>query len=654
MSINNSLLVSADVLQEPLVDKVGNLLSNGTLYVYSNTNRLIPKNWYYQSGTGANPVYSTLPNNPMTLSASGTIVDVNGEDVVPLFYPYSETDNTTPETYFIRAYDQFGTLVFTRYNFPYTNNTTPSPTTSANTLQNYIVNNRFWRNVGTVTVPTSGSGTYSVTLAPSQHDGFSMPDIMYFKNVYGATETITFTPFAQSSTPILTNDVTPEFYINHQSTLQAGETLKYYQFPVSFHVQTLSGVQVSVSIQAYDASGTGTGYLNLYIYPFLGTGVTTATPVPFKTINLTNSWQKYTVTTIIPPTSTDLLSQTGDDAVYLWVGVPVSQACNINFTLPSLYIGNTIPVNSFATYDQIDSVISSPRTGDIRTSMNSFYPFGWIPMNDGLIGLTNPGTNTQYTRANSDTWPLFNLLWNMGKSYDSGSTFNPLFQMYSNTAGTLAAANFGASAYADFIATSPSMAIQLPHSMGQVMLGTVPISALLSATSSFKGYKSTVTASSSTGLLWTSGTNLLNLFLGNTVTFTSTAALTNVTANTVYYIVPVSSTSFKLATSFANALSGTVVAYTGAETGTVTAYIQLNGSGEGEYAHTQLAAEIASHTHAFAVPTYQTASTSAVPASSANTTFSGNYNGTTSANTPNGSPMNVTQPGVFYNIYIKL
>lgn len=650
MAINNSLLISADVLQEPLVDKSGNLLANGTLYVYSNTNQLVPKNWYYQSGTGGTPVYTTLPNNPMTLSASGTIVDVNGEDVVPLYYPFSETDNVTPETYFIRAYDQFGTLIFTRYNFPYTNNVNPNPVTEIPTLKNYIVNNRFWRNQGTITVPTSGSGQYGVTVAPSQHDGFTSADISFVKNAYGATETISFNQFAQSATPILTNDVTPEFYINHQSTLQVGETLKYYQFPVSLHVQTMNGIQVSVSIQAMDASGAGNAYLNLYIYPYLGTGVTTATPIPFQSnITLTNQWQKYTFTTVIPPTSGDVLSQAGDDAVYLWVGLPPAQAININFTLPSLYIGNEVPTNDFATYDEINSIISSPRTGDIRTSINSFYPYGWLPMNDGLIGLANPGTNSQYTRANADTWQLFNLLWNYAKTYDTGSTFNPLFQMYTNTAGTLAAANFGANSYDDFIATSPAKALQLPYSMGKVFLGSVPISALLQATPTFKGYQSTVTASSSTGLLWTTAaSNLMNLFLGNTVTFTSTTTLINVNAFAVYYIIPISTTTFKIATSFANALAGTAVAYTGAETGTVSAYIQLSGSNEGEYAHTQLINELAAHSHNLGNSYVVNTGT----AQNVISTISGTTNST--ATTGTSTPFNVTQPGVFYNIYIKM
>lgn len=49
-------------------------------------------------------------------------------------------------------------------------------------------------------------------------------------------------------------------------------------------------------------------------------------------------------------------------------------------------------------------------TGDIKITMKSVADDGWVMMNDGSIGNINSGATT---RANADTYNLFNLLWNI-------------------------------------------------------------------------------------------------------------------------------------------------------------------------------------------------------------------------------------------------
>jgi len=90
----------------------------------------------------------------------------------------------------------------------------------------------------------------------------------------------------------------------------------------------------------------------------------------------------------------------------------------------------------------------------------------------------------------------------------------------------------------------------------------------------------TFTASSSSGLLLTY-TNDFNTF--TKVRFTTTTTLpTGLAINTDYWLVRVSTTTARVATSFENALAGTVIAYTDAGTGTHTFRIQMredNGVG---------------------------------------------------------------------------
>lgn len=95
---------------------------------------------------------------------------------------------------------------------------------------------------------------------------------------------------------------------------------------------------------------------------------------------------------------------------------------------------------------------------------------------------------------------------------------------------------------------------------------------------------------SSSGLLFTNST-ANNFALGLKVQFTTSTTLpTGISALTDYYVVPVTATTYKVATSLANALAGTVVAYTNTGTGNQTATpvaiagasIVLQGSSDNE------------------------------------------------------------------------
>jgi len=86
----------------------------------------------------------------------------------------------------------------------------------------------------------------------------------------------------------------------------------------------------------------------------------------------------------------------------------------------------------------------------------------------------------------------------------------------------------------------------------------------------------TVTASSSGGLLLTY-TNDFNTF--TKVRFTTTTTLpTGLSLATDYYLVRVSATTARVATSLANAIAGTVIAYTDAGTGTHTMMIKTRAT----------------------------------------------------------------------------
>ncbi len=639
MPINTDLLIAAPMLQDSFVDKDGLPMSAGIITCYQDNSRTTLKNWYYQSGSPGAYTYIKLPN-PLTLSAAGTICDINGVDTIPFFYPYSELDQTVRQPYYITIVNHDQTNQITRQNFPFLPSEQDTP--GVGSFDNYIINNGFWRNIGTADL----TNIVDMVVAPSQHDGFSSPDIHFIKNVTGGIDTVTFVKFPLTTEPPLTGDITPEFYLNHTcSNTPTGETQKCYQFPVSLHINILASVVYTFTIQAQNAGGTSTGQnvINIFLYQDTGTGTTPPAPTLVGSIALNPSWTKYEFTTIFPDTAGLTLGNGADDAWYIQVQMPLNLSCDINFTRPSLYLSQQVPTNSFLTYDQIDSVINTPRTGDIRTSLNSFYPYGWVPMNNGTIG---NATSNATSRANQDTFQLYSLIWGSFNKYNNTTT-NLIAQM-KNSAGTNVA--YGASPIADFNANN---AITLTQLMGKVILGTVPTPAYL------PNYGTTFTASNGGGNLLITTASNMSFFNGMPVYVQlnsgGSVLPTGITATNIYYVANFNGTTgFNLSTTFANAMAGTVIAYTNSGSGDLGIVGAPFGSFEGEYAHTQLLAELAAHHHGgFGGANFWTD----LAAGGVHFTNAGVFNiniaGVT-ADTGSSTPLNVTQPGAFMNMFMKL
>lgn len=635
MAINPDLLIAAPMLQDSFVDKDGTPMAGGTITCYQDNSRTTLKNWYYQSSNFADAsgkyTFSPLPN-PLTLSAAGTITDINGVDTIPFFYPYSEIDQTQAQPYYITIVNQAQTNQITRPNFPY--NPQESNVDLEGSVQNYIINNVFWRNIGTINL----QNITQKIVAPSQHDTFRYPDLQFLKTNTSGQDTLTFTTFPESTTPILTGDITPEFYINHTcSNTPSAETQKCYQFPLSLHVKTLSSVQFTCTIQAQNVGGTGVGQnvINLFLLQDTGTGTTSPVPLPFATITLNTGWTKYTFTGTTPNTSGLSLSTAGDDALYLQVQMPLNKNCSINFTKPSIYLSANAPNNDFSTYDQIDTVINSPRTGDVRISANDFYPYGWAPMNDGTLvnsGSITPPTNLAISYQGVDAWALYNLIWTKFSAYTLNGS--PLIPIYTSAGSP---STYGASAYADWNALKQ---LSVSQNMGRVILGTVPVSALSALyTTTFTGSVSTITPA-----------NVINGFNGMPLYFTGTSTLT---VNKIYYMGNYTGTTFQVFNTFANAISQTspqTVDVSG------TFVMAFNSTVEGEYAHTLLLNEMVNHTHNPLGGTGYWMNSSGQPQGMSGAAASGLSEPTTGSITGYGSQMgfNITQPGSFTNMFIKL
>lgn len=656
MAINPALLVADSTLQDYLVDKdTGLPLTNGTLTFYQDNSRTTLKNVYYQVGNVGNYSYVTFPN-PLDLGAAGTIVDNDGNDAKLFYYPFSEADNATPQAYYITCVNSAGKNQFVRQDWPPGGGGSLVPANQTVTFRNLISNSEFWRNAGTVNLTTPpalpsaqfGSGFFGQVICPDQHDGFTMPHMIFAKNATGATDSVAFTAF--TSTNRLPTDVTPEFYMNVScGNSGSSETSKYIQIPIQLHLDNLNGFAIASFVMwTQNVGGSANNNITVKLLGYNGTGVAAASPAQIgQVITPGSSWVKTVFAFNFPITTLPVAGSPGDDAWYLQLYFPNAVQFNMNIAMPAIYLSAAIPTNEFKTYDQIDSLINVPHTGDIVTTINPNYRYGWVPMNDGTLG--NASSNAT-SRANNDSWQLFNMLWTAFQPYDTGSNSNPICQMYNSSS---VATNYGASAIADFNANKQ---LALTKMMGKILMGTVPASQLLTASSTITGYMSGITFSNSAGnlLVTTNTSNLLGIYKGGVVIFTAGGGgtlPTGVTANTLYYAVPQSSTTFLFSTSFANAMAGTVVAVTGGNTGTApeNAFCFPAGSFAGEYNHTQLVAELAAHTHNFAC-NHDTNNTVTVTFNGAG---AGQFN-TATASTGSSTPFNVTQPSTYMNFWIKL
>lgn len=142
--------------------------------------------------------------------------------------------------------------------------------------------------------------------------------------------------------------------------------------------------------------------------------------------------------------------------------------------------------------------------------------------------------------------------------------FNLSLKGPANASATQATTNFTSTATSDAL-DSQTTGSNSPQSL--VWTGTADVN---TPTAAVSASGSQVTDSGGS-LLFTNSTQN-NFGFGLVVQFTTSTTLpTGISAATDYYVVPVSSSTYKVATSLANAIAGTYVAYTNTGTGNQTA-----------------------------------------------------------------------------------
>lgn len=329
-------------------------------------------------------------------------------------------------------------------------------------LTNYIANNQFIDHIDAQAL----TSVTNLVIAPSNHKGFTPalinpvistygvvgPDIRFLKNSTANTDQISFPLFPFASEPLIP-DVTPVDYVRYQcTTSNPGETYKSFQFPITQKVKNLSNQRMTFKIWAAVTATPVT--LTAYVVQYFGSGTAASAEVrdAIDTMTLSTAWTPFYLSFTVPDVAGKSIGtvgqQTDDDALYIQLWMPLNTPCDVLFTKPALYLGEIEPEQEFDDYDQINSINSTPRTGDIKTSLISSAPNGWVAMNDGSIGETGSGATN---RANQDTFQLYKTIWDgVLDAWAPVSTGR------------------GATAVADFIA---GKTLTLPRSLGRALAG---------------------------------------------------------------------------------------------------------------------------------------------------------------------------------------
>lgn len=397
-------------LQEGFLDKdTGLPLSGGIVTFYEQNSQTVLKPVYTLSGNGpfSDASYIELPN-PMILSAIGTFVDDNGNDIVPYLFPYDGNPDTTTNTvdlYYITVYNSSGVFQFARQAWP---NIAGSVTPGANEIENFIVNGQFllhnnvpaWSGNGNIVnqlpapttqlnvpVPELG-GTTNADVTPIAPGGwfFKVPHLVSG----GSKNTITYTVNPISNNPDVTAD--PRYSINIACTspnpAEGYKDLCVRFYDVNKFATNDTQPNYTFSFQGQISSGSGPVNVEIRLLKWFGTGGSPSTPtdIAFGSGSaIITSQQIYNIPGNFGTNSGMTLGTNNDDYVEIAIRFPTNQIFNVQLNDFILVSGNTVitgfpqtPNSSFLTGSTTGYLPTPDPNGFDYYLMPVYTPTGFV------------------------------------------------------------------------------------------------------------------------------------------------------------------------------------------------------------------------------------------------------------------------------------
>lgn len=262
MATLNPRLILAPSLQELFRDKdTGLPLAGGKIYFWRDQARNVtPKPVYSLTEIPGGYSYVALPN-PLILSSIGTVVDDDGNDILPYYFPFVGTpDSTTGEVdlYYIQVLNSDDVPQFTRIAWP---NFVEGNIVTDN-VDNFIPDGQFWihndlpdpdmKVQDAVTYLSQGGWTFN------RSESSASTDTIEFKRIDSYTENPTTSPRYRvritNSVPDAT-DIVKDLRINFKDVNKFASDTQQYTY--SFSAQ--SNFVSSTPVQLYIIKHFGTG-----------------------------------------------------------------------------------------------------------------------------------------------------------------------------------------------------------------------------------------------------------------------------------------------------------------------------------------------------------------------------------------------------------
>jgi len=264
----NPLYMTSPNLQEFFIDKdTGFPLAGGKVFYYSDVNREVYKPVYMLAGNGPNYSYAALPN-PLTLSAWGTTMDNNRNDIRVYYYPYDDLGN--PELYYIVVQNSLGVPQWTRQAWPNPLITSTTPIVGDSSELNLIPNGQFWLHTNVPNQEFELIGGSNI-IAPG---GFSveLPDTLH------STNEIQFIPAQFEEVPSQSPRFMCQFTCTNPSTLDA-----FKKFRIKFDDVNKFCATADTYTFAFNADANVNIPIAIEILKYCGTDGTVVPPIPIAT-----------------------------------------------------------------------------------------------------------------------------------------------------------------------------------------------------------------------------------------------------------------------------------------------------------------------------------------------------------------------------------
>lgn len=360
-SIDPRFICTSDVDSFFIDNASGLPMSGGIVTFYSDVDRTVLKPVYQLTGTPGNYSYAPL-QNPLVLSSSGTYQDGLGNNIVPYYYPFTETpddDTGVQELYYITCVNSGLAPQFVRQGWPQAAGSATPPVSDAE-VENFIPNGQFLAHNAIISITEPPITTY--TFGSETVDAQAIAQGGWYFVYTDANSAVFSNSFQEIPTSGGWNmDSFPKFIFNFVcSQFNANALTRDLRIQWQDANKFSSGNPPGSSPYTlfFDAkSNDGNSYtFTLYRIYYYGTGgspsAPVVTPVATFTVGPSMSFVSHNIQGITFPANQGQLGNNGDDYVALSIRGPAS-AWNVAFSDFALVAG-TQELTSFPVETNAD------------------------------------------------------------------------------------------------------------------------------------------------------------------------------------------------------------------------------------------------------------------------------------------------------------